>query len=106
MSPELNSSFVHGLVVCPTTVISHWMNKIGEHAPSLKPTPYHGGERDLRSALKRARVLITSYGVLRNDIVPLSGIRLPLDGFGGATRRSASEKIFTREELIDLLRPL
>ncbi len=65
------------LVVCPTTVISHWMNKILEHAPGLKPTAYHGGERDLRSALKQARVLVTSYGILRNDIAPLSRVPIP-----------------------------
>ncbi|MGA2260764.1 MAG: DEAD/DEAH box helicase [Acidobacteriota bacterium] len=60
------------LVVCPTTVISHWHNKIREHAPKLKPAVYHGGQRDLDSAMKQARVLLTSYGVLRNDIARLS----------------------------------
>jgi SNF2 family DNA or RNA helicase len=69
------------LVVGPTSVISHWLNKIRVHAPGLKPLGYHGSERDLRSALKKARVLVTSYGILRNDIAPLSGIRFPLAVF-------------------------
>jgi superfamily II DNA or RNA helicase len=63
------------LVVCPTTVISHWHNKIQEHAPKLKPVVYHGGQRDLESAMKQARILLTSYGVLRNDITRLSKMR-------------------------------
>lgn len=60
------------LVVCPTTVISHWLNKVREHAPGLKATVYHGGQRDLDASLKQARVLVTSYGILRNDIERLS----------------------------------
>jgi superfamily II DNA or RNA helicase len=59
------------LVVCPTTVISHWHKKIQEHAPRLKPAVYHGGQRDLDSAMQQAKVLLTSYGVLRNDIARL-----------------------------------
>ena len=69
------------LIVCPTTVISHWMNKIHEHAPSLKPFAYHGGERDLKAALKRARVLVTSYGIMRNDIAQLRGVPFSLAVF-------------------------
>ncbi|MFZ5572415.1 MAG: DEAD/DEAH box helicase [Thermodesulfobacteriota bacterium] len=55
------------LVVCPTTVISHWMRKIREHAPGLKTVVYHGGDRELK-ALDRNTVLLTSYGVLRRDL--------------------------------------
>ncbi len=66
------------LVVCPTTVISHWMNKIREHAPRLKPAVYHGGQRDLDAALRQARVLLTSYGILRNDIFELNRIPFSL----------------------------
>ncbi len=66
------------LVVCPTTVISHWMNKIREHAPKLKPAVYHGMQRDLDAALKQAKVLLTSYGILRNDFVELSRIPFSL----------------------------
>ena len=35
------------LVVCPTTVISHWSNKLRDHAPGLTPIPYHGDKREL-----------------------------------------------------------
>ncbi len=69
------------LVVCPTTVISHWINKIREHAPGLKATVYHGGQRDLDGALRQASVLVTSYGILRNDSVQLSKIPFALAVF-------------------------
>jgi superfamily II DNA or RNA helicase len=56
------------LVVCPTTVLSHWSEKIRDHAPGLKAVVYHGGLRDINSALKSGDVLLTSYGILRRDI--------------------------------------
>ena len=55
------------LVVCPTTVLSHWKNKLSEHVPGLKAAEYHGGQRDLEEALGHD-VLLTSYGILRRDI--------------------------------------
>jgi superfamily II DNA or RNA helicase len=56
------------LVVCPTTVLSHWHKKISMHAPGLRAAVFHGGQRDLDEALKNNNVLLTSYGILRNDI--------------------------------------
>ena len=56
------------LVVCPTTVLSHWCDKISVHAPGLRAAVFHGGQRDLDETLKKNRVLLTSYGILRNDI--------------------------------------
>ncbi len=55
------------LVVCPRTVISHWRNKIREFAPALHAVHYHGPHRNLEQALSEGDVLLTSYGVLRND---------------------------------------
>ena len=56
------------LVVCPTTVLSHWREKIRDHAPGLKAVVYHGGVRDINRALDSGDVLLTSYGILRRDI--------------------------------------
>lgn len=56
------------LVVCPTTVLSHWYEKIRDYAPGLKAVTYHGGQRDLDNALETGDVLLTSYGILRRDI--------------------------------------
>lgn len=55
------------LLVCPTTVISHWQRKLREHAPSLKTVVHHGGNRDLITAVKENDVIITSYGILQRD---------------------------------------
>ena len=39
------------LVVCPTSVISHWRDKIHDHAPGLRAAIHHGPDRDLGEAL-------------------------------------------------------
>ena len=55
------------LLVCPTTVLSHWEAKLREHAPGLKISVYYGADRDLTGSSKTENVLLTSYGVLRRD---------------------------------------
>ncbi len=62
------------LVVCPTTILSHWSQKISVHAPILKAVVFHGGGRDLQEALEGNNVILTSYGILRNDIEELRRI--------------------------------
>jgi len=69
------------LVVCPTTVLSHWNNKMGEHAPGLKPVVYHGGQRDFEDAVGKSNILLTSYGILRRDIDKLKNIPFALAVF-------------------------
>jgi SNF2 family DNA or RNA helicase len=69
------------LVVCPTTVLSHWNNKMGEHAPGLKPVVYHGGQRDFEDAVGKSSLLLTSYGILRRDIDKLKNIPFALAVF-------------------------
>ncbi|RPI74459.1 MAG: hypothetical protein EHM45_18965, partial [Desulfobacteraceae bacterium] len=69
------------LVVCPTTVLSHWQRKLAQHAPDLKVIVYHGGERNLTDALQEHQVLLTSYGVLRLDIEALKQISFALAVF-------------------------
>ncbi|MGB8425569.1 MAG: DEAD/DEAH box helicase [Desulfobacterales bacterium] len=72
------------LVVCPVTVISHWQDKIRQHAPSLSAEVYHGGTRDLAGALEAGDVLLTSYGILRQDIAQLSQTTFALAVFDEA----------------------
>jgi superfamily II DNA or RNA helicase len=58
------------LVVAPTSVISHWRNRIRDHAPSLRTVLHHGTDRQL-GELGAADVVLTSYGVMRRDIEEL-----------------------------------
>ena len=69
------------LVVCPTTVLSHWYEKIREHAPGLRAAVFHGGQRNLEDSLKDGDVLLTSYGILRNDMEQFEHVPLVLAVF-------------------------
>jgi len=69
------------LVVCPTTVLSHWRDKIREHAPALKAEVFHGIERNLDEAIRKSHLLLTSYGILRRDLDRLKDISFSLAVF-------------------------
>jgi superfamily II DNA or RNA helicase len=62
------------IVICPTTVLDHWLDKMIDFAPNLKPIKYHGPKRSalLTEFERNGRVLITSYGILLRDIRQLS----------------------------------
>ena len=68
------------LVVCPTSVVSHWRDKVQAHAPTLPLVLYHGQGRDLPAA-EGGHIVLTSYGVLRNDIERLRGMRFAVAVF-------------------------
>jgi superfamily II DNA or RNA helicase len=61
------------LVVCPTSVISHWRDKLRDHAPGLRALIHHGVQRALPSGLGAGDVVVTSYGVLLRDAPELAG---------------------------------
>lgn len=62
------------LVVCPTSVIDHWQDKLLEFLPECMTVSYYGGSRSLRGADRPGSVVVTSYGVLLRDDLQLSQI--------------------------------
>ncbi len=101
---DLDGTF---LVICPTSVISHWRNKIRQYAPGLEEFVYHGPERDFAEALRVGDVILTSYGILRNDELEFGEVHFALAildeiqhiknrdtrGYEAAVRLSADVKI-------------
>lgn len=58
------------LVVCPTSVIDHWLDKIQKYTPNINSICYHGSSRkEFLNQIdnKKSNVLITSYGILLRD---------------------------------------
>ena len=57
------------LVVCPTSVIDHWLDKLKRFVPGLDAVCYHGSNRRIDALHPTAehRVIITSYGVMLRD---------------------------------------
>jgi superfamily II DNA or RNA helicase len=58
------------IALCPATVLPHWHKIISAFAPDLKVKVYYNSGRE--NALKKDYdVLLTTYGILRNDIEEL-----------------------------------
>ncbi|PKI84186.1 Mot1p [Malassezia vespertilionis] len=63
------------LIVCPPTLIGHWVHEIRQYSPNLKPLMYAGypAERArLQTQISRYDAVIMSYDVVRNDVEALS----------------------------------
>ncbi|MDR1761194.1 MAG: DEAD/DEAH box helicase, partial [Bacteroidales bacterium] len=57
------------LVVAPTSVVHNWYNELKKFAPGIKAFRYSGNDRIKNiEYFKKYHVVITSYGLLRNDI--------------------------------------
>jgi SNF2 family DNA or RNA helicase len=56
------------LVICPTTVLSHWLEKVQRYCPSLDPVIYHGTDRSFQEAFDEHSLIITSYGIALRDV--------------------------------------
>lgn len=56
------------LIIAPTSVLFHWKDKLATFCPVIKAAVFHGSDRELTSTLANNQVLLTSYGVARNDI--------------------------------------
>lgn len=57
----------HFLVVCPTSVIYHWQEKLQQFLPGLRVCSFYGTKRSLEAFHQQYDVLLTSYGILRNE---------------------------------------
>lgn len=62
------------LVVCPTSLIFNWENELQKFCPSMKFHVHYGSNRELsQTHFTDFDVVLTSYGVVRNDLDELSG---------------------------------
>lgn len=71
------SSISSSLVVVPTSLLHNWQNELKRFAPHLKIYPYVGIKRqkiqNIANYLNLFDVVLTTYGILRNDIEQLAG---------------------------------
>jgi len=64
------------LVVCPTSLLYNWEGELRKFVPGLDYYLHYGADRELDEALfRKAHVIITSYGMVRNDIDHFSTYR-------------------------------
>ncbi|HEV9036540.1 MAG TPA: DEAD/DEAH box helicase [Puia sp.] len=62
------------LVVCPTSLLYNWEGELKKFVPGLDYHLHYGAGRELdEGTFRRAHVIITSYGMVRNDIAHFAG---------------------------------
>lgn len=65
------------LVVAPTTVLDHWLDKMTEFAPKIKGAKHHGAKRiqSFASVGTAHHAIITSYGIVLRDIKKICDVK-------------------------------
>jgi superfamily II DNA or RNA helicase len=65
------------LVICPTTVLDHWSDKINSFSPILNVRKYHGTKRGhvMDDLDKNCATILSSYGIILRDIESMSQIQ-------------------------------
>ena len=66
------------LVICPTSVLYHWEEKIHAFLPGWKVFTYHGVERQLTDYETSIEIFLTSYGIWRRDVEKLKKLSFDL----------------------------
>ncbi len=56
------------LVICPTSVLYHWQEKLKEFLPDMQVVTYYGAQRATTDLNGTFDILLTSYGIWRNDV--------------------------------------
>jgi SNF2 family DNA or RNA helicase len=62
------------LVICPTSVLYHWEEKLNQFLPEMRLAIFHGSSRDWAELEKEYDILLTSYGIWRNECEKLKFI--------------------------------
>lgn len=68
----------HFLIVCPTSVMYHWQEKLLQYMPGLRVCTFYGSKRSLEAFHENYDILLTSYGILRNEKAILSKVPFEL----------------------------
>ncbi len=61
------------LVIMPRTLLYNWNEEINKFIPGMSHHMYYGGDRNLEQA-KKNNIILTTYGVVRNDVEKLKEI--------------------------------
>jgi len=55
------------IIVMPSSLIHNWVNEINRFAPHLKVLKYVGPDRQNNTDFSKYHIVLTTYGILRND---------------------------------------
>jgi superfamily II DNA or RNA helicase len=64
----------YAIVICPTSVLYHWQEKLSAFLPSVPVSIFYGSGRRLELHQQSRGILLTSYGIARNESERLSSL--------------------------------
>lgn len=74
--PDVAGKIRASLIIVPTSLIHNWLNETNKFVPTLKAVVYSGQSRkDFRYYYDNSDLIITTYGIVRNDIDDLKQFR-------------------------------
>lgn len=62
------------LIICPTSLLWHWAEKIAKTLPTFRVFTYFGGKRSPDDFTSEYDIFLTTYGIWRNDLKLLKAI--------------------------------
>ena len=66
------------LLVCPMSLVGNWQREAARFTPDLRVHVHHGADRptgdELREAVRRADLVVTTYGLVQRDAPALASI--------------------------------
>jgi len=71
----------HYLIVCPTSVIYHWQEKLQHFLPGKRVYVFYGSQRNLEDFQENYDIILTSYGILRLEKELISKIHFEVAVF-------------------------
>ncbi len=75
-APASNSINKTSLVVVPTSLVHNWINEINRFTSDIRLSAYIGsGRKNLSELYKKCDIILTSYGILRNEIKQFSSFQ-------------------------------
>ena len=64
------------IVIVPTSLVHNWLNEINRFTPELRVSAYVGsGRKNLRELFDHNDIILTSYGILRNEIEDFASLQ-------------------------------
>jgi len=72
VEPVMRKDIPPSLIVMPTSLIHNWLNELNKFAPTLEVYVHFGSDRlkgmDFIQSMSKVNIILTSYGVLKQDI--------------------------------------
>lgn len=65
------------LILCPTSILYHWLDRLAKYCPQLKVACYYGQTRSMDEVMQ-SNIVLSTYGIWRRDYQVLNELNFEL----------------------------